>query len=431
MNIEQTAENYDRDCDRVTAEMARFAPERISSAQAWINTIQLYRFPLGLAVVAVHSGEFVATLSRAKLSAGGGSNFGLWLVDFITLVARIATPSFLLIAGFVFFRDGKVSFDQYRRKVKSRFFTLLVPYVAWNFLTVLLLCAPSALKYFFFAPGTYADTPLTFNGLVKWAVGWPIYPADGPLWFVRDLLLLIALAPLLSLIPRRVQMAGLGTLFIYWLLGPTDMIPGGIPRAASVLFFMIGAWMGLNQTVPRASPMVNRITVLAAAVLLFSAAGGAACSALGGEHFEARSLFERMVRISGASLIICAGTRSPFPAWLSGPLLRLSPIAFFLFASHYLVYLCVTPLFAEFSRWQLGRGHEILLFGLVFSTIIAVSLTSYLLLKHAAPSFLGMLDGNRSMRISEIHTGGRKVEVVPLQRGAPEAAPFHTAVRGG
>lgn len=418
MNIERTADGFGEDCRRAAAEAVCSSSDQASSAQAWIDTIQMYRFPLGLAVVAVHTGEFVLSQSGTQLSSGVDAGFGVWLVHFLTLISRVATPAFLVIAGFVFFRGGQVCFEEYLRKVKSRFYTLLVPYLAWNFLTVLLLCAPAAFKHLFFAPDSYTYTPLTFAALAKWIIGWPIYPADAPLWFIRDLLLLILMAPLLNWVPQRAQILGLGAIFLYWLLGPVDLVPGGIPRAASVLFFLAGAWMGINRITMRASPAVNRITIIAAAAFFLSAAAGATCGTLGGDHLAAQSVLDKIVRLSGALLVVCAGTQLSFPAWLSGPLLRLSPAAFFLFAFHYCVFSFLTGLLGKFSVLRLGGGHEVLMFALVFLTVGAVSLTAYFLLSRHAPSLLSLLDGNRSVRGPRVHREQAPEVVSPFPIGA-------------
>ena len=90
-----------------------------ASTQSWIDAVQLLRFPLGLAVVAVHAGEFVLNSSKGSPQVPMSGTFGIWVVEFLTLISRIATPSFLVIAGFVFFRDGRISLEAYRRKLKS------------------------------------------------------------------------------------------------------------------------------------------------------------------------------------------------------------------------------------------------------------------------------------------------------------------------
>ena len=409
--LEQTAVSEDRDC--LSAAIIQSRSRQTPSVQTWIDNIQLYRFPLAIAVVAVHAGEFVASLARARFS-GGDSVAGFWFVDFLTTISRLATPSFLLISGLIFFKDGKVSHDEYCRKVKSRCRTLLVPYLAWNFVAVLFLCAPSAFKYFLLSPEAYTYTPLTLTGVAKWILGWPVYPADGPLWFVRDLLLLIAIVPILNVIPRRVQIIGLAALFLYWLLFPVDVIPGGIPRAFSVLFFMVGVAIGMNQALLTVAAKAKWLLYVSAAVLFFSAAGSATCNALGNDYSGLGSFLQKGVRISGALLIVCAGTRSLLPAWMSVRLHRLSPAAFFLFASHYLVLIGITPLFTEVTQGFLVQCPNVLLFGLISSAMIAVSLVFYFVLKRFAPFLLGILDGNRSAPRSTRSLLEQKIDPVKM-----------------
>ena len=418
-----TRDTLDKNRDSLSAGLIQPRSEA-SLIRTWINNIHLYRFPLALAVVAVHSGEFVATLSRTN--SVSSHSFGLWAVEFLTMLSRLATPSFLLIAGLVFCKDGTASQAQYFRKIKSRCHSLLVPYLAWNFLAVLLLCAPLAIN-FFYSPESTADAPVTLGRLAKWMMGWPIYPADAPLWFVRDLLLLIAIVPLLNFIPPRVQILGLAALFIYWLSSPMDLIPGGMPRAFSVLFFMMGVAIGMNQVLLSAMAKAEWLIYTAGAILLFSAAAGATCTILGTDYSGLRTLLERMVRVSGALLVVGAGARSRFPNWLSDQLNRLSPAAFFLFASHYLVFLCLAKLFAKFTQNLFRPGYEVLLFGLVFSIVIAISLASYFLMRRYTPSLLGMLDGNRSTRAA-VNPLNRQLELeTPLAPPLPVTARSHSA----
>jgi surface polysaccharide O-acyltransferase-like enzyme len=424
MNIARTIDLGVEECDRSATTAARSACSKPASTHDWINTIQLYRFPLGLAVVAVHTGEFALSVAGKGEPGSMAGGFGQWLVEFLTLAARLATPAFLVIAGLVFFRDGRVSFDGYRRKLKSRVYTLLVPYLAWNFMAILLFCAPSAYKHFFLPPGTYTFAPLSFGGLATWLVGWPVYPADAPLWFVRDLLFLIVIVPLLSMIPRRLQVVGLVVLLFYWLLGPVDLVPGGIPRAASAFFFLAGAWLGRNQVLLRPGPAANRITVISAVVFLVSAAAGASCNTIGGDHAATQLIFDRLVRLSGAVMVVCAGSLASIPAWLSGPLRRFSPAAFFLFAFHYCVFVCLTGVFGRFAPERLGTGRELLVFGLVFATVIAISLACYVFLKRHAPSLLGLLDGNRSARCSVGRRTEKLVAVSPVPILAPRPSSF-------
>jgi surface polysaccharide O-acyltransferase-like enzyme len=425
MNVERSAGALARVQHCAPVGMARPDRSQAGAADFWINTIQLYRFPLALAVVAVHSGQFVIYHSAGASSGGGSGGPSLWIVEFLTMVSRLATPSFLLIAGFLFFRNGPVSFDQYRRKLHTRCYTLLLPYLVWNSMAVLLLCALPACHYLFL--GTWFDTasPFSFRSLTKGFVGWPVYPADAPLWFVRDLLLLVAVAPILTLVPKRVQLLGLGALALYWLMGPIDLIPGGIPRAGSVCFFCVGAWMGINRLSLRDNPAVNKIMIVAAGVFVFSAAAGASFATADVDHAATKGLLERIVRGSGALLVVCATMKPiPFPP-LAGLLLRLSPASFFLFAFHYGVLSGLSVPFKYLPQGLVGVGQGLFVVGALFAVVVAVSLGCYFLLRRYAPSLLSLLDGNRSARGSQTRRGDRQLDVSLLEIGSRPTPSFH------
>lgn len=397
----------------------RSSPAQVDPTGAWINGFQLYRFPLALAVVAVHSGQFV--LARAAASPrAGGAGFGLWLVDFLTLICLPATSSFLVMAGFLLFRNGPLSLWEYRAKLRSRVRTLLLPYLAWNFLAILLFCAPAAVKFFMYRSESAPSSLMSFSSLASWFAGWPIYPANAPLWFVRDLLLLVVVAPLLSLIPRGAQVPGLVLLGLYWLGGPIDLLPGGIPRAFSTFFFSVGAWMGLNCISPTGRRIPGQALIIAAVGLILSAVLGASFGTPGTGHAAARSLFEIIARVSGTVLVICAATRPALVASFASRLRRLSKASFFVFGSHYCVLICLSAISSHLSPWRGSFSPGLLFFAALWSIALAVSLGTYFLLKRHAPSLLSVLDGGRTAGSGETSRGERPL---PASRSLITAQP--------
>lgn len=126
-------------------------------------------------------------------------------------IGRCAVPLFFAISGYLFFRDidlGSSWREAYKAlwpKMVKRVRTLLVPYLlaAW-FAPLLLL----ALEH---VPGISYDYTFftdTFNGplpdllrMVYWDSGSGV-PFAFQLWFLRDLIIIVALSPLLLLIAR-------------------------------------------------------------------------------------------------------------------------------------------------------------------------------------------------------------------------------------
>ena len=79
MNIARTIDLGVEECDRSATTAARSACSKPASTHDWINTIQLYRFPLGLAVVAVHTGEFALSVAGKGEPGSMAGGFGQWL----------------------------------------------------------------------------------------------------------------------------------------------------------------------------------------------------------------------------------------------------------------------------------------------------------------------------------------------------------------
>ena len=352
---------------------------RHSSATArWIDAIQAFRFPLALAVVGVHSCAYV--LDRCVAPSPGASCSGLeeWIIRFLMLICQVATSTFLLAAGFLFFRDGPVSRAQYREKLRSRFFSLLVPYVAWNLLGLLVFSSPSAGKYFFLGQEPEPGTQLTLASVTKAFGGWPIYPVNAPLWFVRDLILFVALAPIFNLIPRRLLPLGLAFLCAYWLIGPLDVVPGGVPRSFSLLFFAIGAWMGISRVCLSSTPATRPILWLTTAALVISAALGASFAPT---DPVARLLCDKIARVSGTLLVVLAATL-PLPVSPVWRMFRiLSPASFFLFAAHFCVLFCISMVVGHTLPKASHNGADLLLLGFVWFTTVTLSLAGYFLMR--------------------------------------------------
>jgi len=105
-----------------------------------------------------------------------------------------ATSVFFLISGFLFFRN----YDKpgaYRGKLKRRLFTLGLPYLLWN-----LIASPWVITFFTII---FKREPLSFAEIFGSATIWEVFvgkhaqmfPADAPLWFMRELMIMCIIAP--------------------------------------------------------------------------------------------------------------------------------------------------------------------------------------------------------------------------------------------
>ena len=146
----------------------------------------------------------IALLHAYEQSLLSESNHcSIYVARFLSLgICEIATPFFFLVSGFLLAcqYDDDVPYSQL---VKKRLISLGKPYVYW--------CILYALAYLLFAiSGNYlAGRPLTENTFLATPLhpwmdvcrifGFDLFdfPADGPLWYVRNLFLLVLLSPAL------------------------------------------------------------------------------------------------------------------------------------------------------------------------------------------------------------------------------------------
>ena len=148
------------------------------------RVIDLLRYPMAVLVVMCHCGFL----------DGGGTAVQIF---FSETLPHVAVPLFLLFSGYLFFKEGRFDGALYQRKLKSRFRTLFIPYIIWSTLCFIIAVAqgkitPTFLHYF---QGLW-DTELWNDG-VSFSRTLPGYPVNMPLWFIRDLMILVLISPLI------------------------------------------------------------------------------------------------------------------------------------------------------------------------------------------------------------------------------------------
>lgn len=119
----------------------RMAPLAGNADGLQSQVIDWLRFPLAVAVVFIHSLGTLPLDDVSVMQADPLSGMSLynWLRIFGShVVTHIAVPTFFVISGFLFFRNmQRWDVRAYRKKLKSRFRSLLVPYLCWNALAFL------------------------------------------------------------------------------------------------------------------------------------------------------------------------------------------------------------------------------------------------------------------------------------------------------
>jgi surface polysaccharide O-acyltransferase-like enzyme len=195
------------------------------------RVIDLLRFPLAVLVVMCHCGFL----------DGGGTAVQIF---FSETLPHVAVPLFLLFSGYLFFKEGQFDGALYWRKLKSRFRTLFIPYIVWSTICFIIAVVqgqvtPSFLHYF---RGLW-DTELWNDG-VTFSRSLPGYPVNMPLWFIRDLMILVLISPLIWFLLKKTRGWGILLFTIWWFPAHDKFFGFG---ADSLFFFSLGALFAMKQ----------------------------------------------------------------------------------------------------------------------------------------------------------------------------------------
>lgn len=209
--------------------------------------LRLLNFPLIIGVVYIHA--YGTTISFAGRTLGTEQLDSL--TDFIRIlisqgIARLSVPLFFLISGYLFLSGTRWSMQVYGRKLAARARTLLVPFLFWTVLGVAIRCLgqsiPAAKDYFVGSGPLVADySPFT---LVNAVLGLTSMPEAYHFWFIRDLMVLMVLSPLLIFILERFALPFLAAVFLAWIMVGW---PLAVPDAVGVLFFSAGCYLAMRE----------------------------------------------------------------------------------------------------------------------------------------------------------------------------------------
>ena len=207
--------------------------QRLSEAISWL------RFPFIFLIILLHCYSVVKLDGSRIIYFKVIYPFALWL-------GETGVPGFLFISGYLFYFSKK----KYGQKLKSRFYTLFIPYLLWNSLFVIAYIIAYAAGY----PQIINFKSITNYNLFDYIrLYWDrgafdngnFVPALCPFWYIRNLLILSILSPLLLLIIRYVREIFIIIVTIWWITTYHNAL---IPQ--TILFFSLGAYFSILNINP-------------------------------------------------------------------------------------------------------------------------------------------------------------------------------------
>jgi len=355
------------------------------------RTIEAIRFPLVFLVVLIHASGTQVSYLNGGFSAPEGF-YCLFLQHlFSGVLAKTAVPLFSLISGLLFFREGQLTVSLIARKWKNRIRTLLIPFLLWNALVLLGQTVGQSIPptRAFFSGSTFDVHAVTLYTFADSLLGFDRGPVNFPLWFLRDLIVVTALGPVLLVLLRVTRgwcLVAFALLWIQWVPGK-DLAT--IPSPRTVFFFSLGAWfagmIGDPLSAVSVRPFLSRAAMslyaVAACVEAYLLAKGRIVFLL----HEANVLL-------GMYLLWYAANRLLLMKAVGDFLVRLGPSAFFVYLAHGQV----VQVFKKLSYWTLqpSRDSTILAIYFLSSLLTALSLSCfYFLLRRHFPRVSAVLTG--------------------------------------
>lgn len=229
----------------------RLENSRVVEDESMSAMVSLLRFPLTALVVLSHA--YIGGLSLV----GALTPYVLTSYIIAKIVGNMAVPCFLFVSGYLFFRNiDNFSLRTYGDKLWRRARTLLLPYIVWNALILLLFFIGQSVVPQLFSGRNMAVADYSWVEWLKafWVVDGTQSPINAPLWYIRDLLVLVVLSPIIY---HALKQRWVGVAFLTLMLGlglSGDVVNGAIVwlQPKYIFLFSLGAWLALHRVqIPR------------------------------------------------------------------------------------------------------------------------------------------------------------------------------------
>lgn len=220
------------------------------------KAIDNLRLPMAIMVVAIHC-YFFNSLNINALPSKWGV-FVEWIINICSIVLTdCAVPMFFVISGYLFFlrQDDGFTWAQYKAKMLRKCKILLLPFFIWNIL--------GALSY----PSRFIDATLTEKLLGFWSqrMEWGSWagPWDGPLWFLRDLFVVMLFSPFIYWIIKRIGIWFIVVMLVWLSFIDNESLCPGL-SGTDLLWFSLGSYLSIKKPTSFGKIPMNIVVVLAA-----------------------------------------------------------------------------------------------------------------------------------------------------------------------
>lgn len=201
--------------------------------QRTIDIVSTLKCLLCFGVVCIHS-----TFNNDSIGVNDGdislfSDFSsIFIYGFLDKTCVLV---FFVISGYLFFYNTS-NFDTevYKRKIRNRIRSLLVPYVIANGLYIIANLI------------TRRHEDINVTWFINSWVGLNGYPADPPLWYIRDLIVLVLFSYLFYRVILKFRLFVPLLLLVVWIAIPL-LVDTNISIFRGLVFFLLGAYISIMK----------------------------------------------------------------------------------------------------------------------------------------------------------------------------------------
>ena len=372
----------------------------MKSQELQYHVFDWLRFPLMVLVVFIHVNLYMEPFSLdaidyTNLTAMDGCN--LFRASISHVLAHITVPLFFFISGYLFFKGLREwNWIQYAGKLRRRIKTLLVPYLIWNTIAIVACLLIEVMTgsltevwnflgqngywKLYWSSSVWNGARLNWLGQSAYMTG----PFLVPLWFLRDLMVVMVLSPLLWGLFHYLK--GLGLLLL--VLCHVSLMGFGGFTTTTFLFFGAGAYCSLKGIDPTHWTWKYRYPIYLSALVLWviETCCNGYLSPVGNKLFPFFEIVGGMAAFNLATALVRKGAH--FPPLLSGS-------AFFIYVTHVVLFLRVARS-VSYRLFHSGEALSIATSYLLTAVLtVAMCVTCYWLLRKFAPWLCSLLTGER------------------------------------
>lgn len=346
--------------------------------------LDILRFPLIVGVVFVHSYQssgYIPSDWDVSQTVAASEPIQYY---FSFVLGRLSVPVFYCLSGFLFYHGFVFSKDAFLLKLKTRIRSLLIPYLIWNIAVLLFIMLMQSIPFTaaFFSDKNHKIASYGCLDYINAIMGFTRYPAAYHFWYIRDLLVMIFLIPVLDVLIRKMPLISLMAMMAFWFF---RIWPLYIPSADAICFFYLGTLIGAKDVdLTRLDSYWKHILLAYVVASLLDISTRAYAW-----HYQ----LHKIQFLLGCAAMFCI-TKHVLNLRLSHYLLSLSKVSFFIFALHEPLLTIVRKI-AYRLFMPLTDIKSLLIYFTAPWLVVIICIMTYGILAKLAPSSLKVITGGR------------------------------------